>query len=90
MFRDPIRFSYLESYLYLNLEENLFTLYMLATDPKINNEMQNILHPIDATDNIGPKNFIRICERLGFIKNYFADKKNVYTNSFIKFLLCKF
>lgn len=90
MFRDPIRFSYLESYLYLNLEENLFTLYMLATDPKINNEMQNILHPLDSTENIGPKNFIRICERLGFIKNYFADKKNVYTNSFIKFLLSKF
>ena len=52
--------------------------------------MQNILHPLDSTDNVGPKNFIRICERLGFIKNYFADKKNVYTNSFIKFLLSKF
>lgn len=37
MFKDPIRFSYLESYIYLNLEENLFTLYMLATDAKINN-----------------------------------------------------
>lgn len=38
----------------------------------------------------GPYNFIRICERLGFIKNYFAEKKNVYSNSFIKFLLAKF
>lgn len=34
-FNDPVRFSYIESYLYLNLEENLFTLYQLATDPKI-------------------------------------------------------
>ena len=34
-FENPIRFTYLESYLYLNLEENLFTLYMLATDKKI-------------------------------------------------------
>lgn len=38
----------------------------------------------------GPYNFIRMCERLGFIKNYFAEKKNVYSNSFIKFLLSKF
>lgn len=27
IFENPVRFSYLESYLYLNLEENLFTLY---------------------------------------------------------------
>lgn len=90
MFNDAVRFTYLESYLYLNLEQNLFTLYMLATDPKIKDEMQNILHPLDNSDNTGPKNFIRICERLGFIKNYFSDKKNIYTNSFIKYLLHEF
>jgi hypothetical protein len=53
--------------------------------------MEVILHPIEKSDNdVGPYNIIRICERLGFIKNYFADKKNVFTNSFIKFLLKKF
>lgn len=90
IFENPVRFSYLESYLYLNLEENLFTLYELTTRKKIEEEMKTILHPIDNSSNDGPYNFIRICERLGWIKNYFADKKNVYTNSFIKFLLNKF
>ena len=52
--------------------------------------MKTILHPIDNTSNDGPYNFIRICERLGWIKNYFALRKNVYSNSFIKFLLNKF
>ena len=90
IFENPVRFSYLESYLYLNLEENLFTLYELTTRKKIEEEMKTILHPIENVSNDGPYNFIRICERLGWIKNYFADKKNVYTNSFIKFLLSKF
>jgi hypothetical protein len=90
IFENPVRFSYLESYLYLNLEENLFTLYELTTSKKIEDEMKTILHPIDNTSNDGPYNFIRICERLGWIKTYFADKKNVYSNSFIKFLLNKF
>jgi hypothetical protein len=52
--------------------------------------MKNFLHSLNNANNDGPYNFIRICERLGFIKNYFADKKNIYTNSFIKFLLSKF
>ena len=38
----------MESYVYLNLEENLFTLYKLATDPKISEEMKSVLHPVDA------------------------------------------
>lgn len=52
--------------------------------------MKIILHPLDNSVNNGPYNFIRICERLGFIKNYFSEKSNVYTSSFIKFLLSKF
>ncbi len=90
MFENPVRFTYLESYLYLNLEENLFTLYQLTTRDKIQEEMKNFLHSLNNATNDGPYNFIRICERLGFVKNYFADKKNVYSNSFIKFLLSKF
>ena len=68
----------------------MFTLYMLATDKKIGTEMKGVLHPLDSGDSKGPKNFIRICERLGWIKNYFTEKKNTYTNSFIKFLLNRF
>jgi hypothetical protein len=45
---------------------------------------------MDSGDSIGTKNFIRICERLGWIKHYFTEKKNTYTNSFIKFLLSRF
>lgn len=52
--------------------------------------MKNFLHSLNNANNDGPYNFIRMCQRLGFIKNYFADKKNIYTNSFIKFLLAKF
>ena len=85
-----MRFSYEESYLYLNLEENLFTLYELTTREKIQGEMKTILHPVEKVSNDGPYNFIRICERLGWIKNHFANKKNTFTNSFIKFLLKKF
>lgn len=51
--------------------------------------MNNFLHSLNNTSNDGPYNFIRICERLGFIKNYFSDKENTYTYSFIKFLLAK-
>jgi hypothetical protein len=62
-FENPVRFSYLESYLYLNLEENLFTLYTLTTSQKIEAEMKNILHPIEQGPDahVGPYNFIRIC-----------------------------
>lgn len=63
---------------------------MLATDKKIGEEMKSVLHPVDSGDSKGPKNFIRICERLGWIKNYFTEQKNTYTNSFIKFLLNRF
>jgi hypothetical protein len=68
----------------------LFTLYELTTRKTIEEEMNNFLHSLSNTNNDGPYNFIRICERLGYVKNYFADKKNVYSNSFIKFLLAKF
>ena len=34
--------------------------------------MKSVLHPLDAGETVGPKNFIRICERLGWIKNYFT------------------
>ena len=34
-FENPVRFSYIESYLYLNLEENLFTLHQLVKKHEI-------------------------------------------------------
>lgn len=34
-----------------------------------------------------PYQFIRICERLGWIRSYFSSKKNIFTTSFIKHLL---
>ena len=44
MFENPVRFSYLESYLYLNFEENLFTLYQLVMNKKLLEELKNSLH----------------------------------------------
>lgn len=35
----------------------------------------------------GPYAFIRISQRLGWIRNYFSFHKNIYTTSFIKHLL---
>ena len=52
--------------------------------------MKSVLHPVDTGETVGPKNFIRICERLGWIKFYFTERKNTFTNSFIKFLLSRF
>lgn len=46
MFENPVRFSYLESYLYLNLEENLFTLYQLVMNTKLLEELKNSLHSV--------------------------------------------
>ncbi len=65
-FEYPVRFSYLESYLYLNLEENLFTLYELTTRSKIESEMKKFLHSLPGEGRKdeqyeGPFNFIRIC-----------------------------
>jgi hypothetical protein len=31
MFENPVRFSYMESYVYLNLEENFFTIFQFIT-----------------------------------------------------------
>ena len=52
--------------------------------------MKNFLHSKNKVNEEGSYNIIRICERLVFIKNHFAEKKNVYSNSFIKFLLAEF
>lgn len=51
------------------------------------NEFKNFLHSAKNNSKTGPYNFIRICERLGWIRNYFASQKNIFTTSFIKFLL---
>ncbi len=90
VFENPVRFSYLESYLYLNLEENLLTLYTLVTNKKLEDEIKNYLHSSSEKGFDDHYNFIRICERLGWIKTYFNGKKNIYTSSLLKFLMAKF
>lgn len=89
-FENPVRFSYLESYLYLNLEENLFTLYQFVKNEKLLRELKNFLHSVKNTSYDGPYNIIRICERLGWIRRYFTSNKNIFTTSFIRFLLDEF
>ena len=86
-FENPVRFSYLESYLYLNLEENLFTLHQLVRKPELLSELKKFLSSKKHASIEGPYNIIRICERLGWIRNYFSANRNIFTNSFLKFLL---
>ena len=55
----------------IELSRNTFTVFH-PEGKKIGEEMKGVLHPLDTTGSKGPMNFIRICERLGWIKNYFA------------------
>lgn len=94
-FDNPVRFSYPESYLYLNLQENLLTLYTLVTNKNLEEEIKNYLHASSEKEGDNSKfdnhyKLIRICERLGWIKSYFNNNKNIYTSSLLKFLLAKF
>jgi hypothetical protein len=74
----------------LNLEENLFTLYQIVTNPQLRKEFKNFLHSSKSVNKFGPFNFIKITERLGWIRNYFANQKNIFTTSFIKFIMAEF
>lgn len=53
-------------------------------------EFKTFLHSAKNDSKKGPYNFIKICERLGWIRNYFIEQKNIFTTSFIKFLLSEF
>lgn len=74
----------------MNLEENLFTLYQIVTNPQLRKEFKNFLHSSKSVNKFGPFNFIKITERLGWIRNYFATQKNIFTTSFIKFIMAEF
>lgn len=74
----------------MNLEENLFTLYQIVTNPQLRKEFKNFLHSSKSVNKFGPFNFIKITERLGWIRNYFANQKNIFTTSFIKFIMAEF
>ena len=87
-FENPVRFSYIESYRYLLLEESLFTL-MTITQEEVMSEVAKHLNKNYSTDLEACYNIFKILERLGWLQIYFTDHKNTYTNSLIKFLLSK-
>ncbi len=62
-------------------------MYQIVKNPNLVSEFKNYLHSAKNASKSGPYNFIKICERLGWIRNYFSNNKNVFTTSFIKFLL---
>lgn len=89
-FESPVRFSYLESYLYLNLEENFFTIFHLITREAC---VRDLLIALNSKDNEkgyeNAYNFIRICERLAWVRTFFTENKNVYSTSMIKYIIMK-
>lgn len=87
-FRDPVRFSYIESYRYLLIEEILFTL-MSMTSKEVVDEIVKHLNKNASSDLQTAYNIFKIIERLAWLQQYFTSHQNVYTNSMIKFLLFK-
>lgn len=70
----------------MNFEENLFSLYYLLETPKLREELERTLH---KSEKEKPYKFIRICERLSWIRNYFKKNQNIFSNSFIRHILKK-
>ncbi len=81
----------MESYKYLNLEENFFTMIQLTTRPKLTTELIRILN-IQAEKNpasgvpIACK-ILKIVERISWIRVFYTKCKNIYTNSMIKYIV---
>jgi hypothetical protein len=88
-FMNPVRFSYLESYHYLLVEETVFGIYNLATRDTIVNEMVKYLNNFARTDLQSSYNWFKIVERLAWLQQFFTNNKNVYSNSLIKYILSK-
>ncbi len=88
-FKNPVRFSYLESYHYLLIEESLFTIINLISKEKVVEEMVKYLNNYAKTDLDSSYNWFKITERLAWLQKYFTSNKNVYSNSMIKFILSK-
>lgn len=84
-----MRFSYIESFHYLLIEESLFTLISLASKEVSDGEIVKYLNKNASSDLQTAYNIFKIVERLAWLQVYFTNNKNVYTNSMIKFLLSK-
>jgi hypothetical protein len=83
-----VRFSYIESYRYLLIEESFFTLISM-TSKEVTDEIVKYLNKNGSSDIQTAYNVFKIIERLGWIQQYFTRNANVYSNSMIKFLLTK-
>lgn len=83
-----MRFSYIESYRYLLIEESFFTLISM-TSKEVTDEIVKYLNKNGTSDIQTAYNVFKIIERLGWIQQYFTRNANVYSNSMIKFLLTK-
>lgn len=88
-FKDPVRFSYLESYHYLLVEETIFSIFNIATRSTIVTEMVKYLNNFAKNDLQSSYNWFKIVERLAWLQQFFTTNKNVYSNSLIKYILSK-
>lgn len=85
LLENPVRFSYMETYMYLSLEEVLNSIYEIMYKRKVTDELNaTVEEKVMASDLRLAYRFIRILERLGCVRNYFTGKKAVYTVSLIK------
>lgn len=56
---NPVRFTYLESYFYLNLEENLFSMFSMLNTSELYDELASILKGLNTASDFS-NNIIRI------------------------------
>ena len=96
-FENPVRFTYMESYLYLNLEEVLYSLYDILHHEKIIYDINEFIatktNKVEGS-NLSPSEslaycFLRITERLGWTRDYFNQHKCVSTCNLIKYIQSK-
>ncbi len=84
---NPIRFSYLDSYLYLNLEEVLFSMYEI-----FNNEAfleafdRRLSHCLGVNDYRYHNKILKIVERLGWIRSHYGSLKVSFIRALIKYI----
>ena len=72
--------------MYLNLEENFFSIFQLVTREACIKDMLSSFNSADPRD---AHNFMKIAERLVWIRLFFTENKNVYSNSMLKFIISK-
>lgn len=84
---NPIRFTYIDSYLYLNLEEILFSMYEVFNNETFLEDFERRLsHSLGTNDTRFHNKILKIVERLGWIRNFYGSLKVSFIRALIKYI----